>query len=69
MFGPIGIPLDFQKPPRDPQLGTQWRKHGETLPWTLVEYDFDEVHLRGPGGCKGILRVSTEDFHKDYGRA
>ncbi len=55
-------------PPKPPQVGTHWKRRGETLSWCVKEAEDDRVILVGPGACKGHMFLDAKDFHKDFER-
>jgi len=62
-------PLDWKRPQKI-KAGTEVRKSGETLPWTVLEITDDRVVLSGPGKCLGTWVVTREEFDKGgWGRA
>lgn len=63
MYGPI-----FFAPPKPPPKGSQWRKRGETLSWSVVEAEQDRVVLEGPGSCTGKLYLDLNEFARQYVR-
>lgn len=49
--------------------GTYWRRKGERMEWELLDWDENNVRVRGPGDCKAAMTVDRGIFQRDFVRA